>query len=87
MYFGHKHVETGPNCSHELVTLLKYHILLHILLIHGLDNELAHRILMLDLKTLFLAFLFDELLDIWLMYRHEFCLHTSQNRFIRSFVK
>ena len=24
MYFGHKHVETGPNCSHELPTFLKY---------------------------------------------------------------
>ena len=23
MYFGHKHVETGPNCSHELSTFLK----------------------------------------------------------------
>ena len=27
MYFGHKHVETGPNCSHELATFLKYHIM------------------------------------------------------------
>ena len=26
MYFGHKHVETGPNCSHELVTFPKYHM-------------------------------------------------------------
>ena len=25
-YFGHKHVETGPNCSHELATFLKYHV-------------------------------------------------------------
>ena len=24
MYFGHKHVETGPNCSHEPTILLKY---------------------------------------------------------------
>ena len=23
MYFGHKLVETGPNCSHELATFLK----------------------------------------------------------------
>ena len=26
MYFGHKHVETGPNCFQELVTFLKYHM-------------------------------------------------------------
>ena len=26
MYFGHKHVEIGPNCSHELATFLKYHM-------------------------------------------------------------
>ena len=26
MYFGHKHVETGPNYSHELSTFLKYHM-------------------------------------------------------------
>ena len=26
MYFGHKHVETGPNCSYELATFLKYHM-------------------------------------------------------------
>ena len=26
MYFGHKHVETVPNCSHELATFLKYHM-------------------------------------------------------------
>ena len=26
MYFGHQHVETGPNCSHELATFPKYHI-------------------------------------------------------------
>ena len=26
MYFEHKHVETGPNCSHKLATFLKYHI-------------------------------------------------------------
>ena len=26
MYFGQKHVETGPNCSDELVTFLKYHM-------------------------------------------------------------
>ena len=26
MYYGHKHVETGPNCLHELATFLKYHI-------------------------------------------------------------
>ena len=26
MYFGHKLVETGPNCSHELATFLKYHM-------------------------------------------------------------
>ena len=24
MYFGYKHVETGPSCSHKLVTFLKY---------------------------------------------------------------
>ena len=23
MYLGHKHVESGPNCSHELSTFLK----------------------------------------------------------------
>ena len=27
MYFEYKHVETGPNCSHELATFLKYHML------------------------------------------------------------
>ena len=27
-YFGDKRVETGPNCSHELATFLKYHMLL-----------------------------------------------------------
>ena len=26
VYFGHKHVETGPNCSHELDTFLEYHM-------------------------------------------------------------
>ena len=26
MYFGHKHVETGPNCSHGLATFFKYHM-------------------------------------------------------------
>ena len=26
MYFGHKHVETEPNFSHELSTFLKYHM-------------------------------------------------------------
>ena len=32
MYFGHRHVETGPNCSHELATFPKYHMpLIHVL--------------------------------------------------------
>ena len=26
IYFGNKHVETGPNCSHELATFLKYYM-------------------------------------------------------------
>ena len=26
MHFGHQHVETGPNCSHELASFLKYHM-------------------------------------------------------------
>ena len=26
MHFGHKHVETGPNCYYELATFLKYHM-------------------------------------------------------------
>ena len=26
MYFGHKHVETGPNYSYELAIFLKYHM-------------------------------------------------------------
>ena len=26
MYFGHKHAETGLNCSHQLATFLKYHM-------------------------------------------------------------
>ena len=26
MYFGHKYVETGRNCLHELSTILKYHM-------------------------------------------------------------
>ena len=26
MYFVVKHVETGPSCSHELATFLKYHM-------------------------------------------------------------
>ena len=26
MFFGYKYVETGPNCSHELATFLKYHM-------------------------------------------------------------
>ena len=25
MYFGHKHVETGPNYSYKLATFLKHH--------------------------------------------------------------
>ena len=29
MYFGYKHVETEPNCSHELATFLKNHMPLH----------------------------------------------------------
>ena len=28
MYFGHKQVETGPSCSHELATFTTYHMLL-----------------------------------------------------------
>ena len=28
-YFGQKNIETGPNCSHELVTFLKHHISLN----------------------------------------------------------
>ena len=28
LYFGHKHVESGPSCSHKLATFLKYHMLL-----------------------------------------------------------
>ena len=27
MYFGHKHVDSGPSCSHKLATFLKYHML------------------------------------------------------------
>ena len=30
MYFGHKHVEFRPSCSHELTTFLKYHIPLRV---------------------------------------------------------
>ena len=26
MYFGHKHVETGPNYSYKLATFLNYHM-------------------------------------------------------------
>ena len=26
MCFGYEHVETRPNCSHELITILKYHM-------------------------------------------------------------
>ena len=26
LYFGHKYVKTGPNCSHEIDTFLKYHM-------------------------------------------------------------
>ena len=26
MYFGHKHLETGLSCLHELATFLKYHM-------------------------------------------------------------
>ena len=26
IYFGHKHVETEPNCSHKLTTFFKYHM-------------------------------------------------------------
>ena len=33
MYFGHKHIETGQDCSHELATFLKYHMPLKTL--HG----------------------------------------------------
>ena len=49
MYFGHKHVETGPNCSHELATFLKYHM--HIkstydrfknVLLKKIHNQLIH---------------------------------------------
>ena len=29
MFYGHKHLETGPNCSHELATFLKYHMSLN----------------------------------------------------------
>ena len=38
MYFGYKHVETGPNCSHELATFLKYHIPLIVLIMIKEDN-------------------------------------------------
>ena len=26
MFFGHKHVETGKNCSYEVATFLNYHV-------------------------------------------------------------
>ena len=26
MYFGHKHLETGPNCGHKIATFLKYYM-------------------------------------------------------------
>ena len=26
IYVEHRHVETGPNCSHDLATFLKYHM-------------------------------------------------------------
>ena len=33
VYFGHKHLETGPNYSYELATLLKYHMPLKLIIL------------------------------------------------------
>ena len=38
MYFGHKHVETGPNRPHELTTVLNYHMPL--IPLTGIKNEI-----------------------------------------------
>ena len=46
MYFGHKHVEIRPNCSHGITTFLKYRVPLKtldhtaIILKGGLKNML-----------------------------------------------
>ena len=32
MYFAQKHIETGPNCSHEIYNFLKYHMPLSVLI-------------------------------------------------------
>ena len=34
--FGHKHVETGQKCSHEIANFLKYHMLLSVFI--QIDN-------------------------------------------------
>ena len=35
MYFGHKYVETEPNCSHELATFPKYQRALKQTILHS----------------------------------------------------
>ena len=53
MYFGHKQVETGPNYSYKLTTLLKYHMPLKLIILvidqinyisrnHVTGNEILH---------------------------------------------
>ena len=53
MYFGHKQVETGPNYSYKLTTLLKYHMPLKLIILvidqmnyisrnHVRGNEILH---------------------------------------------
>ena len=41
MDFGHKHVETGPSCSHELIIFLKYHMSLRLLKLNFSINEIS----------------------------------------------
>ena len=42
MYFSHKRVETGPNCSHELATFLKYHMPLKACLTYPIPTLPTH---------------------------------------------
>ena len=51
VYFGHKHVETGPNCSYEVATFVKYHMPLN-------------RIIRIERKTC--VNISQDLLSLWL---------------------
>ena len=63
MYFGHKHVETGPNCLHELATFVKYHMPLNLtkLSFYNLNSYQFNKVYIITLKSYtFYILIMDE---------------------------